>query len=84
MTILPTLQAVELPDGLTVPYLEQGDRDGVPLILLHGLTDSHRSFEPVLAALPDTIHALRDHRARARRRRQARVRLRRRGAWPAT
>ena len=57
MTILPTAQAAELPDGLSVPYLEQGDRTGVPLILLHGITDSHRSFEPVLAALPDSIHA---------------------------
>jgi pimeloyl-ACP methyl ester carboxylesterase len=57
MTILPTLQAVELPDGLTVPYLEQGDPEGVPLLLLHGITDSHRSFEPVLAALPEAIHA---------------------------
>ena len=34
MTATPTLQAVELPGGLTVPYLEQGDRDGVPRILL--------------------------------------------------
>lgn len=57
MTAIPTFQAVELPGGLIVPYLEQGDRDGVPLILLHGITDSHRSFEPVLAALPDDIHA---------------------------
>ena len=58
MTTLPTLEAVELPGGLTVPYVEQGDPDGVPLVLLHGLTDSHRSFEPVLAALPRTIRAL--------------------------
>ncbi len=57
MHILPTLQAVELPGGLITPYLEQGDRGGVPLLLLHGLTDSQRSYEPVLAALPDWVHA---------------------------
>ena len=57
MTPLHTAQAVEIRDGLVIPYLEHGDRDGVPLVLLHGVTDSHRSYEPVLAALPDTIHA---------------------------
>ena len=57
MTILPTHQAVELPGGLTIPYLEQGAPDGIPMILLHGITDSHRSYEPVLAALPGGIRA---------------------------
>jgi non-heme chloroperoxidase len=50
-------QTAELPGGLHVPYLEQGDPDGIPVVLLHGLTDSHRSFEPVLAELPISIHA---------------------------
>jgi non-heme chloroperoxidase len=57
MTPLHTAQAVEIRDGLLIPYIEHGDRDGVPLVLLHGVTDSHRSYEPVLTALPDTIHA---------------------------
>ena len=58
MTPIHTAQAVEIHDGLLIPYVEQGDRDGVPLVLLHGLTDSHRSYEPVLAALPDSIRAV--------------------------
>jgi len=58
MTPISTAQAVEIHDGLLIPYLEQGDRDGVPLILLHGLTDSHRSYEPVLEALPSSIRAV--------------------------
>jgi pimeloyl-ACP methyl ester carboxylesterase len=58
MTPTHTAQAVEIHDGLLIPYIEQGDRDGVPLVLLHGLTDSHRSYEPVLAALPDSIRAV--------------------------
>jgi len=58
MTPMHTAQAVEIHDGLRIPYLEQGDPDGIPVVLLHGLTDSHRSFEPVLAALPDSIRAI--------------------------
>ena len=53
-----TAEVVEIHDGLLIPYIEQGDPDGVPLVLLHGLTDSHRSYEPVLAALPHTIRAV--------------------------
>jgi pimeloyl-ACP methyl ester carboxylesterase len=53
-----TAEAVRIHDGLVIPYLEQGDPDGVPLLLLHGITDSHRSYEPVLAALPDSIRAI--------------------------
>jgi pimeloyl-ACP methyl ester carboxylesterase len=59
MTTLPTsAPAVELPDGQVLPYIDQGDPDGLPLVLLHGVTDSHRSFEPVLAELPASIRAL--------------------------
>ena len=50
-------QIAELLGGLYVPYLEQGDPDGIPVVLLHGITDSHRSFEPVLANLPHSVHA---------------------------
>ena len=58
MTTLPiSISSARLPSGLELPYIEQGDPDGVPMLLLHGLTDSHRSYEPVLAALPDSIHA---------------------------
>ena len=32
-------------------------RDGVPVVLLHGVTDSWRSFEPVLDHLPAAVHA---------------------------
>jgi non-heme chloroperoxidase len=58
MTPTHTAQAVEIDGGLLIPYLEQGHPDGVPVVLLHGITDSHRSYEPVLAALPDSIRAI--------------------------
>jgi pimeloyl-ACP methyl ester carboxylesterase len=58
MTPLDTALAVRIGDGLHIPYLEQGNPDGVPVVLLHGLTDSHRSYEPVLAELPDALHVI--------------------------
>lgn len=33
---------VELPNRLKLPYVEQGDPSGVPVLLLHGFTDSRR------------------------------------------
>jgi pimeloyl-ACP methyl ester carboxylesterase len=53
-----TSTSVVLPGGLRLDYVEQGDRTGVPVVLLHGVTDSWRSFEPVLPHLPASMHAL--------------------------
>jgi non-heme chloroperoxidase len=46
-----------LPSGLRLPYVEQGDPAGLPVVFLHGITDSWRSWEPVLSRLPRSIHA---------------------------
>lgn len=43
--------------AVELPYAERGDRDGVPVVLLHGYVESWRSFELVLNRLPDWIHA---------------------------
>lgn len=51
-------ESVDLPTGVTLQYVEQGDPDGVPVVFLHGLSDSWRSFELVLSQLPVSIHAL--------------------------
>lgn len=51
------LNQARLPGGLTLPYVEQGDPNGIPVIFLHGITDSWRSFEPVLPHLPSQVHA---------------------------
>lgn len=37
-------------------YVEQGDPTGLSLVLLPGLSDSWRSFEPALAELPGSLH----------------------------
>jgi non-heme chloroperoxidase len=46
-----------LSTGVTLPYVEQGDPSGVPVLMLHGYSDSLTSFEPLLAELPDSVHA---------------------------
>jgi pimeloyl-ACP methyl ester carboxylesterase len=48
-------RSVELRPGLRLPYVEQGDPGGVPVLLLHGVTDSWRSFERVLPHLPASL-----------------------------
>jgi pimeloyl-ACP methyl ester carboxylesterase len=54
---MPLLKSIELPTGVALPYAEHGHPRGVPVLLFHGVTDSWRSFEPVLPHLPPTLHA---------------------------
>ncbi len=51
-------KTVRLANGLTIPYFEQGDRDGIPVVMVHGYSDSSVSFEPVLRFLPPSVRAL--------------------------
>jgi non-heme chloroperoxidase len=46
------LSWLTLSNGVTLRYLEQGDPDGVPLVLLHGYTDSWQSYARVLPLIP--------------------------------
>ncbi|HSG18149.1 MAG TPA: alpha/beta hydrolase [Anaerolineae bacterium] len=52
------IKSVELSSGVKLPYAEQEDPSGIPLLLLHGYVDSWRSFELVLPSLPDSAHAI--------------------------
>jgi non-heme chloroperoxidase len=56
-TTAPVMKSVELPNGVAIPYAEQGDPSGYPVVLLHAIADSWRSFERVLSDLPESIHA---------------------------
>jgi non-heme chloroperoxidase len=47
----PAIKSIELPRRVRLPDVEQGDPSGLPMILLHGVTDSWRSFERVLSHL---------------------------------
>jgi non-heme chloroperoxidase len=49
---------VELPNRVVLPYVEQGDPSAIPLLLVHAIGDSWRSFERVLDDLPASVHAL--------------------------
>jgi non-heme chloroperoxidase len=53
----PVLKSVELPNQVKLPYVEQGDPSGVPVLLLHAIADSWHAFEPVLAHLPNSVRA---------------------------
>lgn len=50
------IKRLTLPNGITLPYVEQGRAGGTPVLLLHGYTDSWRSFEHVLPHLPASLH----------------------------
>jgi pimeloyl-ACP methyl ester carboxylesterase len=50
-------KSISLPTGVRIEYVEQGRADGVPVVFLHGVTDSWRSFERVLPLLPPSVHA---------------------------
>jgi pimeloyl-ACP methyl ester carboxylesterase len=49
--------SIQLSTGVRLPYVEQGSPSGVPMVLLHGYSDSWRSFELLMSHLPDSIHA---------------------------
>lgn len=57
MAGLQTINSIQLSTGVELEYMEQGDASGIPVVLLHGYTDSRHSFEIVLPYLPETIHA---------------------------
>jgi pimeloyl-ACP methyl ester carboxylesterase len=48
---------IRLAPDLQLEYVEHGPPDGTPMVLLHGVTDSWRSFEALLPQLPSGIRA---------------------------
>jgi non-heme chloroperoxidase len=51
-------KTVELPTGVAVKYVEEGPQNAPPLILLHGLTDSSRSWSMTVPHLAESYHVL--------------------------
>lgn len=49
------VKSAQLSSGLRLPYVEQGEPSGIPVVMLHGYTDSWRSFERLLPHLPTSI-----------------------------
>jgi pimeloyl-ACP methyl ester carboxylesterase len=52
-----TTKSIDLSSGVKLQYVEHGNTSGVPMLLLHGITDSWRSFELTLPRMPESIHA---------------------------
>jgi non-heme chloroperoxidase len=52
-----TIAVAALRSGVHLPYAEYGDPEGVPVVLLHGITDSHPCWERILAHVPESVHA---------------------------
>jgi len=48
---------VALSTGIRMEYVERGPTDGLPVVFLHGVTDSWHSFERVLPLLPTDVRA---------------------------
>ena len=51
-------QTIDLPGRVSLSYVEHGDPTGLPVVFLHGWSDSWRSFEPLLPQLPPEIRAI--------------------------
>lgn len=49
---------LDLPNGVSLSGAERGDPGGAPLILIHGYSDSWRSYAPVMAELPAHVRAI--------------------------
>jgi pimeloyl-ACP methyl ester carboxylesterase len=50
------VENVRAADGTTIAYTETGD--GPPLVLVHGITESHRAWDPILPALAERWHVV--------------------------
>ncbi|MFJ3904913.1 alpha/beta fold hydrolase [Streptomyces sp. NPDC090025] len=57
MTSAIAVRTVRLPDGPLIPYADTGAPDAPAVVLVHGYVDSWWTFEPLLRALPATVHA---------------------------
>lgn len=53
-----SLRRVAVAAGISIPYLDHGAETALPVVLIHGLGDSLRSFEPVLGHVANDVRAL--------------------------
>ena len=54
----PTPGVARLSTGVSLPYLERGDRSGLPLLLIHAWGESLGSFSRLAPLLPNTVRAI--------------------------
>lgn len=56
--IPPEVRRLALPSHLTLEYVDAGPVDGLPIVLLHGLSDTHRSFDQLWPHLPAHVRVV--------------------------
>lgn len=49
---------VRLATGVRLAYVEQGERDGIAIIFLHGYSDTHKSFDLLRPYLPQAWRSI--------------------------
>lgn len=49
---------VAIASGVALDCFERGDPSGLPVVLLHGYTDSRQSYQPLLATLPPDLRLI--------------------------
>jgi non-heme chloroperoxidase len=55
--VIQVIEKTSIGNGVSLEFVHQGKGTGDPVVCLHGITDSWRSFESVLAELPPDIEA---------------------------
>src|SRR5689334_16197463 len=48
----------ELPSGLRLPYVTNGPRSDIPVLVLHAWGESRRSFDRLVPLLSDTLRTV--------------------------
>ncbi|HEV2284627.1 MAG TPA: alpha/beta hydrolase [Steroidobacteraceae bacterium] len=51
-------KTVALPDAETLAYVDMGDRDGTPVVLIHGYTDNARDWVPLIPYLSKSLRLI--------------------------
>ncbi len=64
--MMHSVKSIELQASVMLQYVEQGETSGLPVVFLHGVTDSWRSFEPGPAPSHAIDSRFRSHAARPR------------------
>ena len=57
-TEFTVVRTITLANGVRLEIAEKGPRGGTPIVMLHGITDSRHSFDPVWDHLPNDWHAI--------------------------
>lgn len=58
MGVPPSVERIAVEDGVSLPVADHGHTAGPCVVLVHGMGDSWRSYEPVIEHAPDDVRVL--------------------------